>query len=191
MGTETIHLRTAPESGVAVRLAGVGAQQGLVELTDRAIDDVYGARDFVEGEVERLAVPCLGEDALADLRAAISIQQRAVAERDSAAMIAGNRAFHFAIFERCPNPWLVQFVAELWDVIDPYRVVSYGRMWSAEAQDELKADEILVEHTRILNALSRGGDERALHLLRRHRDRSQSFVETLAGPLPGATASPR
>jgi DNA-binding GntR family transcriptional regulator len=166
----------------------VGAQQDLVDLSDRTIHEIYGARDTVESEAERLAVPCLGEDAFADLRAAVAIQERAFAERDPVAMITANRAFHFAIFDRCPNPWLVRFVAELWDMVDPYRVVSYGRMW-ADVPDELMADEILVEHQRILTALIRGGDERALHLLRRHRGRSQAFVETLAGPLPGSAST--
>jgi DNA-binding GntR family transcriptional regulator len=164
----------------------VGAQQGLAELSGRAIQDIYDARAVVESEVERLAMPYFGDAALADMRVAVATQERAVAQRDPVALIAGNHAFHFAVFDRCPNPWLVSFVAQLWDEIDPYRVISYGRLW-AEAQDKLRADEILVEHHRILTALSRGGDERALHLLRRHRDRSQAFVESLGGPHPGTT----
>jgi DNA-binding GntR family transcriptional regulator len=72
--------------------------------------------------------------------------------------------------------------------MDRYRVVSYGRMWE-DTQDELVADEILVEHHRILTAPSRGGAERALHLLRRHRGRSQAFVETLSGPRAGPDAT--
>ena len=96
------------------------------------------------------------------------------------AMLAGNRAFHFAIFERCPNRWLTDLVLRLWDAMDPYRVISYGRMWDG-VQDELTGDEILVEHGRIVDALDRGGQERALHLLRRHRGRSQAFLETKVG----------
>ena len=64
--------------------------------------------------------------------------------------------------------------------MDPYRVISYGRMWDG-VQDELMGDQILVEHGRIVDALDRGSQERALHLLRRHRGRSQAFVETKVG----------
>jgi DNA-binding GntR family transcriptional regulator len=159
----------------------VGAEQGLgqspavdrppldalTRLSEHAIGDIYDARDFLETEVERRAAPLLGEPALVDMRAALAVQERAITHRDAAAMIAGNRAFHFAVFECCPNSWLIDLVGRLWNVMDPYRVISYGRMWE-EAQDELVAGEILVEHHRILNALSRGGEERALYLLRRH-----------------------
>jgi DNA-binding GntR family transcriptional regulator len=163
----------------------VGAQPGLVDLSDQAIADMYEARDVVETEVERRAVPLLGDAGLADLHVALDAQRRAIADRDSAAMLAGNRAFHFAIFERCPNPRLTDLVLRLWDVMDPYRVISYGRMWDG-VQDELMGDEILVEHSRIVDALDRGGRERALHLLRRHRGRSQAFVETKLGSCSSA-----
>lgn len=33
-------------------------------------------------------------------------------------MIAAYRGFHFTIFERCDNPWLVRFVTQLWDTLD-------------------------------------------------------------------------
>ena len=119
----------------------MGAQPDLVDLSDQAIADMYDARDVVETEVERRAVPLLGDAGLADLHVALDAQRRAIADRDSAAMLAGNRAFHFAIFDRCPNPRLTDLVLRLWDVMDPYRVISYGRMWDG-VQDELTGDEI-------------------------------------------------
>jgi DNA-binding GntR family transcriptional regulator len=42
-------------------------------------------------------------------------------------MIVANRRFHFAIFERCDNPWLVRFVTQLWDAVDALRLLEQHR----------------------------------------------------------------
>src|ERR1700760_194208 len=134
-----------------VRLFVVGAQPGLGDLSDPAIADMYDARHVGETEGARRGGAMLGDAGLADLHAALDAQRGAIADRDSAAMLAGNRAFHFAIFERCPNPRLTNLVLRLWDVMDPYRVISYGRMWDG-VQDELTGDVIPVEHSRLVDA---------------------------------------
>jgi DNA-binding GntR family transcriptional regulator len=87
--------------------------------------------------------------------------------------------FHFTLFERCENPWLLRFVAQLWDALDPYRVLSYRRMWLQD-DERLIPDEILAEHRQILTALQRHDHALALQLLREHRERSRAFVVVLS-----------
>jgi DNA-binding GntR family transcriptional regulator len=112
------------------------------------------------------------------MRAHLLTQERAAEDRDAVAMIAANRGFHFAIFERCENPWLVRFVTQLWDTVDPYRVLSYRQMW-LQADERLIPTEILAEHERIVVALENHRHELALRLLDQHRERSEAFLKAL------------
>jgi DNA-binding GntR family transcriptional regulator len=105
-------------------------------------------------------------------------QARAIDEQDAVAMIATNRGFHFTIFGRCDNAWLRRYVTQLWDTLDPYRVLSYRRVWLEDPAGDVPG-EILAEHDRILVAISRGDSKRALRLLERHRKRSERFLRTL------------
>jgi DNA-binding GntR family transcriptional regulator len=78
----------------------------------------------------------------------------------------------------------VRFVTQLWDNVDPYRVLSYRRMWLA-ADEQLIPNEILTEHEQIVIALERNQHVDALRLLERHRARSEAFLAALLDrPLP-------
>ena len=119
-----------------------------------------------------------------------SATRPAVEQEDAVEMIATNRRFHFTIFDRCGNAWLRRLVAQLWDTLDPYRVLSYRRMWLDDPERHLPA-EILKEHERILAALRRRKPDRALQLLERHRARSETFLRVLIDPNPSDPPSHR
>jgi DNA-binding GntR family transcriptional regulator len=183
LGVSLIPLREALKT-----LAGEGTvtyhpQRGyfVTELPDEAIAQIYVVRALLESETERIAVPRIGEQETAALRTELRTQERAVEDRDAVEMIAANRRFHFTIFERCENPWLLRFVAQLWDAVDPYRVLSYRRMF-LEGNEQLVPEEILTEHDGIITALELREPDRALHLLEDHRKRSQTFVTVLLDP---------
>lgn len=197
-GAKILQGPTAQELGVSVvplrealkTLAGEGIvtyepQRGyfVAELPGERIGALYQARELLEAETERLAIPHVGERELKLMRAQVRAQERAGTERDAVEMIAANRIFHFAVFDACENEWLVRFVAQLWDALDPYRVLSYRRMWLSP-DEQLVPAEIVAEHECIVHALARGKPERALALLRRHRLRSRQFLVALT---PGET----
>jgi DNA-binding GntR family transcriptional regulator len=119
------------------------------------------------------------------MRAHLRTQERAAEDRDAVTMIAANRSFHFTIFERCDNPWLIRFVTQLWATVDPYRVLSYRRMW-LDADERAIPTEILAEHERIVVALESRQHDRALRLLERHRARSETFLRVLVDVPAGA-----
>jgi DNA-binding GntR family transcriptional regulator len=194
-GTKIRQEATAQQLGMSLipvrealkTLAGEGAltylpQRGyfVPELPGGAIAQMYEARGVLEAATERAALPNLREDDIASMREHLHAQRRAAEDRDAVAMIAANRGFHFAVFDRCENPWLVRFTAQLWDAVDPYRVLSYRRMW-LDADEQLIPQEILVEHERILDALAAGEGGLALSLLAAHRGRSRTFLDAL-GP---------
>jgi len=117
------------------------------------------------------------------MRTHLRAQERAAEDRDAVEMIAANRRFHFTIFERCENPWLVRFVTQLWDTVDPYRVLSYRRMLLDPDEQEIPT-EILAEHRRIVTALERCNHDRALQLLEEHRERPETFLKVLVDRPP-------
>jgi DNA-binding GntR family transcriptional regulator len=199
-GAKILQEATAEELGVSLipmrealkTLAGEGivtyrAQRGyfVAELPVERIRELYLAREVVEEQTERLAIPAIVTQDLEAMRGQLRIQERAVAERDPVEMIAANRTFHFTIFQRSGNAWLVRFAAQLWDALDPYRVLSYRRMW-LEQDQQLLPQEILMEHEQILGALEVEDRELALTLLCEHRERSKAFLATLT---PTARAS--
>ncbi|MCW3027208.1 MAG: hypothetical protein JWN81_419 [Solirubrobacterales bacterium] len=181
LGISLIPLREALKTLASEGIVTYEPQRGyfVADLQSEGIDELYAVRDLLEAEAERIAVGRLGAEAIELMGAQLRVQGRAVAERDAVEMIAANRVFHFTLFERCENPWLLRFVAQLWDALDPYRVLSYRRMWLQD-DERLIPDEILAEHRQILTALQRHDHALALQLLREHRERSRAFVVVLS-----------
>jgi DNA-binding GntR family transcriptional regulator len=180
LGISLIPIREALKTLAAEGIVTYHPQRGyfVTELPTSAIADIYLVRDLLERQIEGLAIPDVTEQDIADMHRHLRAQARAVEEHDPVDMIATNRSFHFAIFDRCENPWLKRFVTQLWDTLDPYRVLSYRRMWLADPERHVPA-EILQEHERILAALERHDSERALKLLQQHRNRSETFLRAL------------
>ncbi len=183
LGISLIPVREALKTLAGEGVVTYHAQRGyfVTELPATAISEVYLVRDLLEHETERLAMPNLTAENLATMRTHLRDQARAVEHQDAVEMIAANRGFHFTIFNRCDNAWLGRFVTQLWDTLDPYRVLSYRRMWLADPERHVPA-EILDEHERILTALEHGDPETALRLLEQHRNRSETFLRTLVAP---------
>jgi DNA-binding GntR family transcriptional regulator len=192
LGISLIPLREALKTLSTEGVVTYRPQRGyfVTDLPTSAIQDIYVVRSLLEAETERSAMPHIGEDATAAMRALLRAQERAVEDHDAVAMIAANRAFHFTIFERCDNAWLVRFVTQLWDTVDPYRVLSYRRMW-LDADEQAIPTEILAEHERIVTALERRDHDDALRLLEQHRARSETFLRVLVdSPATVATTAP-
>ena len=180
LGISLIPLREALKTLASEGIVTYHPQRGyfVTELPAAAISDIYVVRDLLERKAEELAIPAMQPSDFEVMAAELREQARAVEERDAVTMISTNRAFHFTIFERCGNAWLLRYVMQLWDTLDPYRVLSYRRMW-LQPDDKLLPEEILAEHDRILDALETGDPDRALLLLLEHRERSQEFLAAL------------
>jgi len=185
LGISMIPVREALKTLATEGIVTYRPQRGyfVTELPASAIADIHVARDLVEARVEADAFPRLTAVEFDRMERYVRDQSRAVEERDAVEMIATNRRFHFTIFELCENPWLLRFVTQLWDTLDPYRVLSYRRMWIEDADRHVPA-EILAEHERILEVLRSGRLDHALRLLAEHRLRSETFLRVLVGNTP-------
>jgi DNA-binding GntR family transcriptional regulator len=180
LGISLIPLREALKTLASEGIVTYHPQRGyfVTELPAGAIADIYVVRDLLETQIEEIAIPRLTDDDLRAMRTHLRDQARAVENHDAVEMIAANRRFHFVIFNRCENRWLTRFVIQLWDTLDPYRVLSYQRMWLEDPERHVPA-EILDEHDRILVALEKRNTKQALRLLERHRARSETFLRVL------------
>jgi DNA-binding GntR family transcriptional regulator len=185
LGISLIPVREALKTLASEGVVTYQPQRGyfVTELPNDAIRHIYVVRSLLETEAERDAVPRIGQQDTAAMRAHLLTQERAADDRDAVTMIAANRGFHFTIFERCENPWLVRLVTQLWDTVDPYRVLSYRQMW-LQADERVIPTEILAEHERIVVALEKRRHDRALRLLEQHRERSETFLKALVNRSP-------
>jgi DNA-binding GntR family transcriptional regulator len=181
LGISLIPLREALKTLASEGIVTYHPQRGyfVTELLADTVGDIYAVRDLLEAEAERIAIPNLTATDLDALRFHARDQLRAVEERDPVEMIATNRRFHFVIFNRCENPWLLRFVMQLWDTLDPYRVLTYRRVLGDYGDREV-ALEIIAEHDRIIEALEGGRPGAALKLLELHRGRSETFISVLS-----------
>jgi len=192
LGVSLIPLREALKTLAGEGIVTYHPQRGyfVAALRSDAVSHVYAARELVEAAVENEALPRVCDTDLEAMSSALRAQSRAVAERDAVEMIEANRRFHFTLFRRSENEWLLRFVAQLWDTLDPYRVLSYRRMWMDDAAADAP-EAILREHGEILAALERGEHRGALRALAAHRRRSEVFITALTPPADAAQAPTR
>jgi DNA-binding GntR family transcriptional regulator len=139
----------------------------VTELGPDSVDGVFRVRELLEGEAERNAAAHLGPEDLAAMRAALADQRAAVDAADVGSAISANRRLHFALFDRCDNEWLLRFVTQLWEALEPHRALSYRR--AAAAGDVERARAILAEHEEIIAAFEDGETDLALARLAEHR----------------------
>ncbi|MBC3840842.1 GntR family transcriptional regulator [Streptacidiphilus sp. 4-A2] len=114
---------------------------------------------------------------IAAMRAAVERQRATTDPQD---MITSNRRFHFSLLDRCDNQWLLRFVGQLWEALEPHRALSYRR--GAAAGDSRRAEAIIAEHEAIVTAFEEGDTPRALHLLAEHRREGRADFQRLLYP---------
>jgi DNA-binding GntR family transcriptional regulator len=189
LGLSVIPVREALKTLAGEGIVVYQAQRGytVAELRPENVDSIFRVRGLLESEAEASGTARLRPEDLADMRRALDAQRTATAAGDAHAVITANRTFHFALLERCDNEWLLRFVRQLWDALEPHRALAYRR--AAATGEHRRAGQILDEHQGILAALESGDPQRALRLLAGHRDRGQNDFHRLLPP--GSPDGPR
>ncbi|MEU0911182.1 GntR family transcriptional regulator [Streptomyces althioticus] len=184
---EQLGLSVIPVREALKTLAGEGIvtyvpQRGytVTELSPAGVQGLFRVRELLEAEAEQCAAARLREQDVAAMRAALTEQSAAVDAGDVLAVITANRRFHFALLDRCDNEWLLRFVTQLWEALEPHRALSYRR--AAAAGEHERARAVLDEHESIVNAFERHDVPRALRLLAAHRAGGQADFHRLLAP---------
>lgn len=182
LGLSVIPVREALKTLAGEGIVVYQAQRGytVAELRPESVDGIFRVRELLESEAETSGAARLRPEDLATMRHALDAQRAATTAGDAHAAITANRTFHFALLERCDNEWLLRFVRQLWEALEPHRALAYRR--AAATGEHRRAGQILDEHQSILAALESGEPERALHLLARHRDSGQEDFHRLLSP---------
>lgn len=154
----------------------------VAELDLNDLREVYQIRDLLESEAVRVAVPRITADEIAALSVALEEVERASAAGDLVGMSAANRRFHFGLIEAARMPRLLRLVRVLWDATDVYRSLYYADGSHREAVHD--------EHRQVLGAVRLGDADRAVSLLRHHRERAVATLERVLPGQPAAVADP-
>jgi DNA-binding GntR family transcriptional regulator len=185
---EELGLSVIPVREALKTLAGEGIvtyvpQRGytVTELSPQSVDAIFRIRELLEAEAEANAAALMRPEDIAAMRAALEAQRAAVARVDVQGVITYNRNFHFALLDRCHNAWMLRFVRQLWEALEPHRALSYRR--GAASGDLARIEAILTEHDDIVTAFEDGDQALALRLLAEHRTQGRSdFHRLLSSP---------
>jgi DNA-binding GntR family transcriptional regulator len=185
LGLSVIPVREALKTLASEGMVSYQAQRGytVAELRAESVDGVFRVRELLEAEAEAVAAARLRPQDIAAMGAALDAQRAATANGDAHAAITANRDFHFALLDRCDNEWLLRFVRQLWDALEPHRALAYRR--TAVSGDRTRAQEILNEHQEILAILEQGDPEAALRVLAAHRTGGLADFHRLLSPRAG------
>lgn len=103
----------------------------------------------LEGYATRLAAPHLRSPDLQRLRAIAAQMAEALAAPDLQRFGDLNRAFHFTIYARCPNRYLVETITQTWQRLDNVRRTQLALLPG-------RGRESLAEHQALIQALAAG-----------------------------------
>ncbi|MGW2424788.1 GntR family transcriptional regulator [Streptomyces sp. NPDC001709] len=182
LGLSVIPVREALKTLASEGIVTYAPQRGytVTELSPDSVDGIFQVRELLEAEAEQCAAARLRHEDIAAMRSALKEQRAAVDAADALGVIRANRRFHFALLDRCDNEWLLRFITQLWEALEPHRALSYRR--AAAAGDRARAQAILDEHEGIVDAFDHGDVPLALRRLAQHRSGGQGDFHRLLAP---------
>ncbi|WP_336631044.1 MULTISPECIES: GntR family transcriptional regulator [unclassified Microbacterium] len=160
----------------------VGARVSVVD--EEAYVHTMQTLSLVEGYATRLAAPFVTED---DLAAAAEINERMhrlVDDFDAHLYTQLNQRFHAVLFDRCPNPHILDLVGRGWSRLAGLRDTSFSLIPSRPRHS-------VEEHDRILELIRIGADPDELEMFtRNHRLRTLDAFLQARHPLNPITETP-
>ena len=155
-----------------VRIPHAGSR--VVTLDTRMMEDIYVAREALEGMAARLAARYMPEAEIAALSALLDRHERDISESDDKAYFQseGDIDFHYRIAAASRNQWILDNLnGELYQLIRMCRRQS-GRM-------PARARLALGQHRQIAAAIGERDEELAELLMRRHISGAWQTVKTI------------
>jgi DNA-binding GntR family transcriptional regulator len=153
-----VPVREALKSLQAEGLVTIIPRRGafVTEVSQEHLDDLYFARQIIEGEAVYHAVPHLQPAHFAEQHRLMREMQQATDAHDIALFMDLNRQFHMLIYEALGNQHLMQTILSLWERSELYR---YRYMFVLH-----NAAKVHAEHAALVEACGAGDAPRAKEL---------------------------
>ena len=160
IGTSRMPVRSALRRLAAEGLVEIRANRSAVVrgLNQLEMQEVFEMRSVLEGLAMRNAVANMGPEHLHRLTG--KLEQLEAAPSDEADWTAAHRDFHAYLCAFCRQPRLLQDIADLHSVVEPYM-----RLWSAQAGAVPRAREA---HVELIDALKTGDADHCERVMRDH-----------------------
>lgn len=149
------------QMNLVVRIPHAGAR--VVTLDASMMEDIYRAREALEGMAARLAARLMTDEEITALQQLLDQHENEISETNGKTYFQreGNIDFHYRIAEASRNQWILQNLnGEL------YYLIRMGRRRSGQYPDRARA--ALEQHRQIAAAISARDEELAELLMRRH-----------------------
>jgi DNA-binding GntR family transcriptional regulator len=144
-----------------VRIPHAGSR--VVTLDARMMQDIYEAREALEGMAARLAARLMSDDEITSLSALLDQHEATISETEGKAYFQheGDIDFHFRIAVASRNQWILENLnGEL------YQLIRMCRRQSGQIPS--RAQTALSQHRQIAAAIAQRDEELAELLMRRH-----------------------
>ncbi len=104
------------------------------------MEDLYFAREIIEGEAAYLAADKLSKADLEVMDALMPQMDHALVHQDFGTFMTCNRTFHMTVYQATGSRYIVNMIASLWDLAERYRYrYIYLRDQGAKVQAEHQA----------------------------------------------------
>ena len=155
-----------------VRIPHAGSR--VITLDTRMMEDIYNARESLEGMAARLAARLMSDAEIESLSALLDQHAAAISETDGKAYFQreGDIDFHYRVAVASQNQWILEKLnGELYQLIRMCRHQS--------GQFPSRAQTALEQHRQIAAAIARHDEELAEILMRRHISGAWEIVKTI------------
>lgn len=141
----------------------------VTRLSAEKLAEIYELRTLLEGPAARYACQNITDQ---DIEHLAEINQHMMLHReDPNEFIKGNRAFHTALYGYSNRNYLVNYIFQLWDLIEPYRIMYISKKGKAEGS--------IQEHLEVISALTRRDEAETERVIVEHL---KKVVTTLSIP---------
>lgn len=170
LNVSLVPVREALKSLEAEGLISIVPRRGafVTEVSMEHLDDLYWARQIIEGEAVYHAVPCLKEADFEMLNELIGKMVVATEANDIHQFMELNRQFHQVIYDRLANQHMLQVILSLWERSELYR---YRYMFVLH-----NAERVHNEHRALVKACQEGDAALAKQLAIEHIANTQNGI---------------
>ena len=130
----------------------------VTDLSIADMTDIYETRLVLEDHALRAAIPRLGREGLAGVKAALDGMEENFSRGDAPAAYACHERFHFLLYEPAGSAWTLHLIRQLW--------ISAERYVRLAASVRPEPKQFVAEHAEILRAVRAGDADGAAERLR-------------------------